>query len=499
MGEDEGGVQDSEDRLRDLLDQTARGSRTGFIALVIGKGLAFLFQTVLARFLGPAKYGLFALGRAIENLGESIGELGAGTGVVRFVSQKLAIEDEEEAASVFQAAVAIALVGSTFITLGLYFSSPFLADWFNEPGLTTILRYFSLALPSYTLLTVVTSLAQARKRITHQQGVLRVLSPLFRLSFVGGALLVGWGLGGAVLGFAASGLASLLVAVYLSYRVFPRGFGRVRWLPKVRGLLGFSIPVLLTGLTATLALRVDRILLGYLGTSTDVGIYQAGAVIGLNLSIAHAAVTNIMKPMISESYESDPDQFETLYRTAARWSTASTFVMLLPLLVFPDVVLSIFGSEFDAAVPVLIALLLWQQISTINGTTGAALKMTGHQNIELANGIFFLSAIIGLDLLLIPRFGPFGAALGTLAATTAIEYIRVFEIQFYHGFHPYSRSHLMLLAVIGVLGISGFLASSVPSLWLRAGLLVLLFGATIAVYRFLATEEDWRLVSTLVE
>jgi O-antigen/teichoic acid export membrane protein len=495
-GIDEG---DPASKLEKELDDLASGGVTGLGALVVGKGLGFGFQLLLARVLGPASYGLFSLGRAIENTGETFGELGVGTGIVRFVSEKVSSRDREEAARVFRTALVVATTGSLLTAGGLFLAAPFLEGLFGEPGFARVLRLFSLALPPYTLLTVTTSLAQARRRIGHQQSLLRIWSPLLRIALVGGALALGWGLEGAVVGFAASGFASLALAGYTVYKLFPQLVSSPDWKLRTRELLRFSLPIILTGLASMLALRVDRILLGYLGTASEVGVYNAAAVIGLNLSIAHAAVTNAIKPIFAESHDTATrEHFSSVYRAGARWSTAGTFLTILPLLLFPDIVIGFFGAGFGDAVPVLVVLLGWVQVTTINGSTGAALNMSGHQDLELVNSLALLAGIVAFDLILIPRFGALGAALGTLAATTLAEFIRVAEIYSIHGFHPYDGRHLGIVGAIVGIGAVAVQTSRIVALVHRAWILVLLAALSLGVLALLASQSDRRLVRTFL-
>jgi len=300
--------QDAEEaRFRQAVEDTGRGGGISFVAILLGKGASSGLHVVLARFLGPAGYGLFALGRAVMNIGDTIAKLGTDVGVVRFVSKEDAAGNEHEAAVIFRTALALATVGSATVSVALFAGAPLLNSFFDKAGFIPILRCFALALPAYSLLTVTTSILQARKYIAEQQGIIRLLTPVLKIIIIGGAFLLGWRLQGAIIAFGVSGALSLLFALHIIKVKFP-GLFSTPWLSlELKRVLRYSLPVLLSGLGMVLAMRVDRILLGALGTAKGVGVYNVAATIGINISVVKASFIPVLKPVLSEAYEKNED------------------------------------------------------------------------------------------------------------------------------------------------------------------------------------------------
>lgn len=487
--------------LREALQHTVRGGSVGLVGLGFSKGAAFALHILLTRFLGATSYGLFALGRAIMSIASSIGALGSGTGVVRFVSKHVALDDSENADEYFRSALFVAVFGSLLVATGLFLLSPLIADVADKPDLETPVRYFSLALPAYTLFAVTTSLFQAKKNISAQQGLKGVVVPSLRIIIVGAALVLGWGLSGAVLGFAASGFIGLGIALWLVKKEWPSllRWNRISW-PHGRKVLRYSVPVLLSGLTSVLALRIDRVLLGYMKPASEVGLYNVAALIGFNARIVNRAAMGIAKPVISEVFEGQGDDLlAQVYRATARWTTFISFLFILPMVLYGDVLLSLFGSEYERGMVVLIVFLAYSQLAPVNGPTGVTLKMTGKQDLELTNGIAVVLGVIGFDLILIPPFGAYGAAVGTLLASMTVELIRVGELYYHHRFHPYNFAHGGLVASIAVVGTTAYWFGIGQGVLVKAIVFVVALSAVMAISRALATPEDEYIFGLVIE
>ena len=76
---------DAASRLRSKV-HLARGAASAFVINVLTTGLAFVTQILLARFLGPAGYGIYAYVIAWTTVLALCATLGFETGMLRFVA-----------------------------------------------------------------------------------------------------------------------------------------------------------------------------------------------------------------------------------------------------------------------------------------------------------------------------------------------------------------------------------------------------------------------------
>jgi O-antigen/teichoic acid export membrane protein len=94
------------------------------------------------------------------------------------------------------------------------------------------------------------------------------------------------------------------------------------------------------------------------------------------------------------------------------WTTAP---ILLGFVIIGRPVLHIaFGQEFIVAYPALVVLAMGQFMNSISGATGLFMNMTGNQNVFRNIVVVVAATNIGLNLLLTPNYGIYGAAVAAM-------------------------------------------------------------------------------------
>ena len=80
---------------------------------------------------------------------------------------------------------------------------------------------------------------------------------------------------------------------------------------------------------------------------------------------------------------------------------------------FPEPILRLFGPDFVTGAPLLRLLSIGQFINVATGSVGYLLMMTGHERTLRLNITLATAVNLWLCLWLIPKMGPFGAAIAT--------------------------------------------------------------------------------------
>jgi O-antigen/teichoic acid export membrane protein len=128
------------------------------------------------------------------------------------------------------------------------------------------------------------------------------------------------------------------------------------------------------------------------------------------------SINTIAAPKFASLYVKG--EMRALSKTA-RQSSALMVLTMTPLLVimmiFPDSVLRLFGPDFGTGAPLLRLLSIGQFINVATGSVGYLLMMTGHERILRLNITLATAINLWLCLWLIPKMGPFGAAIATAA------------------------------------------------------------------------------------
>lgn len=274
------------------------------------QGIQFVVSIVLARLLTPSDYGLIGLITVFISIAQVFAQSGLGQALVQ---RKDA--DSTDFSTVFY----YSIVFSVALYIILFLCSPLIADFYNAPELTAVIRVLSLTV----IIGAVNSVQQAYVQKTMQ----------FKRFF--------WAtLGGT--------LASAIVGIIMAYK----GFGvwalvaqqltnqtidtivlwlTVKWRPtwtfsieRMKRLFSYGWKLLVTSLIYKVYNNIYSLVIGKVYSSTDLGYYNRGnqfpSVIENNID---SAVEGVLFPVMSEVQ----DDKLRLKSVMQKFIISSTFLM----------------------------------------------------------------------------------------------------------------------------------------------------------------------------
>ena len=374
---------------------------------------SFLVGIQLARGLGVQGYGYYGLALSIVTIASIPGELG----LPRLVNREVAIAAaKDDLATLFGVlrwadrtcwlasgtlAVVVAITaavlysrGSTAIALGLVAGIP--------------------VIPFMALSRIRGDALQGLHYITLGQVPANLLRPLFLSVLILFASIQGW-LSPAV----AMGLNSITaIAVYvIAYRLLSKRVPKT--VPPVlvtagRRWLGSTIPLALTDGMRMLQLELTTVLLGILTLPADVGLFRIAVVTATMAATPMVILNRVNMPMISRLYaRSEWGPLQKVVTYSAYLQTAGVVLLSLPLLLFPEFLLSlVFGASFAPAAAALRIISLAQIANAAFGPNVALLNMT-HNERRVTRAMIVGVTLNAITVLLMARmFGMVGGAFG---------------------------------------------------------------------------------------
>jgi O-antigen/teichoic acid export membrane protein len=179
-------------------------------------------------------------------------------------------------------------------------------------------------------------------------------------------------------------------------------------------LLKSCIPLLITQIMLLSITWSSTLALGVWGSKNDVGIFGAAIRASMLISFLLVSMNSIIAPKISALYVSNNlAELESMARKSAALLTVIATPIIFFIILFPDMIMSIFGNEFSEGGQLLLILALGQFINVGTGSVGYLLIMSGNEVTMRNNTIIFGLLAIILNIWLVPRFGAMGAALAT--------------------------------------------------------------------------------------
>ena len=218
----------------------------------------------------------------------------------------------------------------------------------------------------------------------------------------------------------ATAAEALLVAVLIFLMLGLRGpkLQQLRFsLLRAKSLLTDSWPLLLSGMAIMVYMKIDQIMLGQMLGDDAVGIYSAAVRISEVWYFIPVMIVASVFPAILEAKKRDEAQYiQRLQRLYDLMVWLSVAIALPMTFVSTPIVVALFGSAYAESGPVL-AIHIWASVFVFLGVASSQWFVAESRQI-LSLQRTLLGAIVNviMNFILIPSFGPIGAAISTVVA-----------------------------------------------------------------------------------
>jgi O-antigen/teichoic acid export membrane protein len=235
-------------------------------------------------------------------------------------------------------------------------------------------------------------------------------------------LLIGFGAGvrGLALGYVAAGAVGVVVYAWVLIRLLREtellsrvAMRSIRF--PAREVLGFTIPVLTSDLVYLVMNTSDALLLGRFGTVSDVGALRVIQPAARLNQVVFTSFALLFTPVAARLFaRGDREGLDHLYWTTAVWIAVLTFpVLILTGPLARPVTTLLYLPRYAGSGIYLTLLGFAYYANAALGFNGLALKVVGRLRYIVAINLLAAVGNLAINLILIPRYGPLGAAIGT--------------------------------------------------------------------------------------
>ncbi|MEM7171879.1 MAG: oligosaccharide flippase family protein [Pseudomonadota bacterium] len=373
-----------------------------FLVRAFAAVLVFGLHVYLARSLGVSEYGQFVFYFQLIFIAATVLPFGMDHAIVRFLPAYR--EKSEKQSEISIVSFGVLLTGLVFVLLvGLTIAAYFI---FQDSLKIEFLFVGLLIVFVLASVQVFTSVLRSYRAYFKAQVPPELMYPFL---FLTSAFLL-WQVF-VVQATAISALVCLLIAATISLSTLvylARGY-----LPPLKSLkfegktwMAVSIPLMAGALVLDLEDRLNIIILDWLLTSSDVGIYSTSNRIGGLSLFLNTAFIFVLGPIISANwFGGERHRVFQAYWLVGVCNCAFAWVIVSAIYFFGDQILAIFGPEFAAGRDAALIFSTFLALSTMAGPVGVLLNMTGHQNILLI--LIGSAAVLSCTLcyLLVPHLG----------------------------------------------------------------------------------------------
>jgi O-antigen/teichoic acid export membrane protein len=198
-----------------------------------------------------------------------------------------------------------------------------------------------------------------------------------------------------------------------------------------------ALPLTFLATASIVSSQADVVLVGMLLDERSAGIYaiavRTSLLVSFPLSVMNSALTPTYAALMATG---DRDRLQHIVTWSVRAVSVLTLVAAAAFLLFGDRILSLFGPDFRAGAPALAILVVGQLSNAVMGPTGALMIMSGNERRAAAIVTIGAIAEIVLVVLLAPRFGLEGAAVGGSAGLIAWNLLMLRDVRRRLGIRP---------------------------------------------------------------
>jgi O-antigen/teichoic acid export membrane protein len=422
----------------------AKGGSIVFLGSLFGYGSQLVIGIFLTRLLGAESYGKYKVAVVAGEMAAGFALLGLDYAMVRFIALFASRQDTPGSWGTIQLGIGLSTITSLLIGAGLFaLATPIALQVFHEPQLLPLLRIASLIVPFSALTSILGAATMGFNKMQYNVIAKQIAQPLTRLILLVPLALLGLTAGKAM----ATYVAGLIVTCGLLLHFLDRLFSLRRPIQTARRdtreIINYSLPAYFSTLISTFGPSLQTFLLGSMNTMATVGIFSVATQVSTASTLFNQSIGTASSPIISELHGlGDREQMTHFYQTTAKWMFTVNLPMFLIVLLLSEPILAIFGKEFIVGSTALTILALANLVIAAAGISDGVLAMTGNTSMKLVNSVVQAVLSIGLCILLIPRWGAFGAASAVLISCTVIHLLLVVEVFVLFRMLPYTVSFL---------------------------------------------------------
>lgn len=452
------------DRLKNLFRLTSIYSAGKIGVAIIG----FALYPVYTQYLTPADFGIIGLALLVGSGANHLFTIGLNAAAFNFYHRYEGMEREEFYTTIF--AFILVLSISWLVLFEMF------GPWFFELllGVDIYDPYLRIILLATAITAVLHAVPKQRFRAAEEATRFVTMDSGKRLVDYAVKLILVVALSFGVTGYLLGNLVGAVIVGIGGLAVVLRRFTPRFSAEKLREALIYSVPLFPHFYSHFIISMADRVLLTRLGSLGAVGVYT----IGYSLAGAlHMVVTSANSAIMPEFARAggNQDAFERLPATATYYLLFSATVTMGMVLFLPPFIRAFLPVSYHDAISLIpwlgmafFAVALYYVPMNVLSQTQRSTRI-----VPLLT-IFAASVNIGLNLLLIPRYGIVGAAVSTLAAYLVLA-VAVFVYSQHINRVPYEFRRTGIVVGVLLLSIVGEMAPPRLTLSLDVALRLTIF------------------------
>lgn len=364
----------------------------------------------------------------------------------------------------------VALAGIIIVSLFLFIFEQNLIDYYSKDSnlVKTYFPFFYVFLVGFYLKGIFANYSLSNQRATVPsflfEFVFKILQAVLLL-FVGVQLLE---FSGLIIGVSIGFYFLIFTLIYyckknfgLGLRIKQDGFNK----KDMKKVNKFSFFMLFATLSGTITQFIDTAMVGSFQGLAMAGVYSIAFNLGQSIEMPKRALSSISLPIIVKHLDNkEYNAVSKLYKQSSINQGIIGALFLLLIFVSIDSIFYLLPQSKNLEIGKNITLIIGfaRFIDMITGVNNEILRASNKYRYDMYIIGIFIFVSVGLNYVLIPIYGLEGAAMASLLAILGFNTIRIYLLQKFFGFFPFTKESLCLILILSALVITRFLLPSNP-------------------------------------
>jgi O-antigen/teichoic acid export membrane protein len=226
----------------------------------------------------------------------------------------------------------------------------------------------------------------------------------------------------------------------ITRRLESRADGRSFWI--------FTTPRAIANVAQNILQSVDIVLVAVMLGAVEAAVYTAATRFLVIGQLVGSAISRASQARFTELFTlGDRRGANNIYQTTTAWLVLLLWPVFLLTIAYGPLVLEVFGRSYSAGYAVMVVLGFSMLLASVCGQVDMVLITSGRSSWSLANGLLTVGVNVGLDLVLIPRYGIMGAAIGWAVAIAVSNLMPLTQLGAVLRLHPFGRGTITACAL----------------------------------------------------
>jgi O-antigen/teichoic acid export membrane protein len=443
-----------------------RGSSLLLAGVFVSRAVNFATQIIIVRYLSQEGYGAFAYALSIVAIFDSLALFGLDRAITRFVP---IYHEHGEHNKLFGTLIMVigTILSLSILIIGVFygFQHLILQSFIKDNLSMGILMIMIFMIPFDALDELLIGLFAVFSKPSAIFFRKNVLAPGLKLGVVLLLVLVKSNVYFLTAGFLIAGASGLVIYSFLLFRIL-RDQGlfshfniksiNMPW----REVFSFTIPLLTSELVYVVMNSMDAVLLARFKTTVDIASFRAVQPTAMLNQMVMTSFATLFTPLAARLFaRKDREGINNLYWQTGTWIAVISFpIFALTFSLSKPITILLYGNRYENSAIILSLLSLGYYFNAATGFNGLTLKVYGKLKYIVILNVATAIANLAINLLLIPRYGALGAAVGTTTTLLIHNILKQTGLRMGTGINVFDWRYLRTYIII-ILASAGLLVT----------------------------------------